>query len=205
MFFFRLKQGIYLFRKVNERTKLKANNNKHTRDNGKMRLDISIHAKFESKVCSLLWQKGKPKTFILLESYSEENSQLIKVSGKFTFNVVLMLFYLSVAFCMCFIEIVMLNHAIAITDYHKNWIVLSTFAFPKINGFDFIKFFFWSRRTPRMENAGDDGNEEVLMEIIKLSIVSWLLIYFPPQDKNFESDNLKANKFLQQIRVIELA
>lgn len=56
-----------------------------------------------------------------------------------------------------------------------------------------------------MENAGDDGNEEVLMEIIKLSIVSWLLICFPPQDKNFESDNLKANKFLQQIRVIELA
>lgn len=43
------------------------------------------------------------------------------------------------------------------------------------------------------------------MEITKLSIVSWLLIRFPPEDNNFESDNLKANKFLQQTRVIELA
>lgn len=43
------------------------------------------------------------------------------------------------------------------------------------------------------------------MEITKLSIVSWLLIRFPLEEKNFGSDNLKANKFLQQIRVIELA
>lgn len=62
MFFFWLKPGIYLFRKVNERTELEANN-RNTRDNRDVRFDISIKAKFDSKVFSLLWQKREAVIF----------------------------------------------------------------------------------------------------------------------------------------------